>query len=59
MKKHDKFPLGWDEERVRKVVIHYESQTELEALAKDEAAFEAARQTVIEVPANSFQKSAS
>ena len=33
------FPPGWDEERVRRLVHHYESQTEAEAIAEDEAAF--------------------
>jgi hypothetical protein len=45
-----KFPPGWDEERVRKVLAHYESQTEDEAVAEDEAAFEAEGQTVMIVP---------
>jgi hypothetical protein len=45
-----KFPRGWDEERVRKVLAHYENQTEDEALAEDEAAFEAEGQTVMIVP---------
>jgi hypothetical protein len=44
------FPTGWDEERVRKVLIHYEAQTEDEAVAEDEAAFEDTSQTVIEIP---------
>jgi hypothetical protein len=34
----DKFPPGWDEARVRKVLAHYEEQTEDEAVAEDEAA---------------------
>ena len=45
-----KFPPGWDEERVRKVIAHYEQQTEEEAVAEDEAAFQQSPQTVIEVP---------
>ncbi len=35
---------------MRRVLAHYESQSEEEALAEDEAAFEAAGQTVMEVP---------
>jgi len=46
--KQTKFPRGWDEERVRKVLAHYEEQTEDEAVAEDEAAFE--NQAVMEVP---------
>ncbi len=45
-----KFPPGWDEERVRKVLAHYEEQTEEEAVAEDEAAFEQPKETVMEVP---------
>jgi hypothetical protein len=48
--KKTKFPPGWDEERVRKVLAHYEGQTEDEAVAEDEAAFEGAKDTVMEVP---------
>jgi hypothetical protein len=46
----NRFPPGWDEERVRKVLAHYEEQTEAEAVAEDEAAFEEPTQTVMEVP---------
>ena len=45
-----RFPPGWDEARVREVLAHYEEQTEDEAVAEDEAAFEEATQTVMEVP---------
>jgi hypothetical protein len=48
--KQGNFPEGWDEERVRKVLSHYERQTEEEAVAEDEAAFEDPTQTFIEVP---------
>jgi hypothetical protein len=44
------FPPGWDEARVAKVLRHYETQTEDEALAEDEAAFESSGQTMMEVP---------
>jgi hypothetical protein len=48
--KQRKFPPYWNSERVKKVLGHYESQSEEEALAEDEAAFEAVGQTVMEVP---------
>lgn len=48
--KQTKFPKGWDEERVRQVLRHYEQQGEEEAVAEDEAAFEDPTQTMIEVP---------
>lgn len=44
------FPSGWDEERVRRVLAHYEEQTEEEAVAEDEAAFEDKTQTIMEIP---------
>jgi hypothetical protein len=46
----NRFPPGWDEERVRRVLAHYEEQTEAEAVAEDEAALEDPTQTVMEVP---------
>ena len=45
-----KFPPGWDEERVRRVLAHYEQQTEEEAVAEDEAASEDKTQAVMGVP---------
>jgi hypothetical protein len=48
--KQSKFPRGWDEARVRRVLAHYEQQNEQEAVAEDEASFEDATQTVMEVP---------
>ena len=33
-----RFPPDWDEERVRRVLAHYEEQTEEEATAEDETA---------------------
>ena len=35
-----RFPEGWDEARVRRLLQHYESLTEDEAVAEDEAALE-------------------
>jgi hypothetical protein len=40
-----KYPPGWDEDRVPRVLKHYEEQTELEAVAEDEAAFETTTET--------------
>ena len=44
------FPAGWDEERIRRVLAHYEMQADDEAVAEDEAAFREEARTVIEVP---------
>jgi len=35
----NRFPPGWDEERVRRILAHYELQSDEEAAAEDEAAF--------------------
>ena len=48
--KQIKFPEGWNEQRVRRVLAHYEQQSESEAVAEDEASFEDPTQTVMEVP---------
>ena len=45
-----RFPEGWDEERVRRVLEHYEQQTEEEAVAEDEAVFEDRSATIMEIP---------
>ncbi|MDQ1327925.1 MAG: hypothetical protein QG641_1210, partial [Candidatus Poribacteria bacterium] len=36
----NRFPTGWDEKRVQKVIDYYENQIEEEALAEDESAFD-------------------
>jgi hypothetical protein len=38
-RRQSKFPIGWNEEKVRRVLAHYEEQAEEEAVAEDEAAF--------------------
>jgi hypothetical protein len=48
--KQPKFPAGWDEERVRRVLDHYESQSDEEAVAEDEAAYESTTHTAMEIP---------
>lgn len=47
---HTKYPAGWDEERVKRVLAHYEQQTDEEAVAEDEAAYESTTHTAMEVP---------
>ena len=46
MKNATRFPEGWDEDLVRRLVEHYESQTEEEAVEEDEG--------VPEDPSHSF-----
>jgi hypothetical protein len=48
--KQTRYPTGWNEERVRKLLQHYETQTEEEAVAEDEAAFRRRDQAVMIVP---------
>jgi hypothetical protein len=48
--KRNRFPVGWNEGRVRSVLEHYEHQTEDETVAEDEAAFRLRGQTVVVVP---------
>jgi hypothetical protein len=50
MTRQSKFPAGWDEKRVKRVLEHYETQSEDEAVAEDEAAYEDTNQTFMEVP---------
>lgn len=54
--KQSKFPPGWDEKRVQEVLDHYESQTEEQAVAEDEAAFEENGFTVMEIPSELVPK---
>ncbi len=49
-KTRNRFPKGWNEARVKAVLEHYESQTEDEAVAEDEAAFRRRDQAVMVVP---------
>jgi len=48
--KQNRFPKDWDEDRVNRILGHYENQTEEEAVAEDEAAFESRNETLMEVP---------
>lgn len=49
-KAETRFPEGWDEDRVPRALAHYESQTDDEAVAEDEAAFQKKGQTFVEIP---------
>jgi hypothetical protein len=46
----NQFPPGWDHERVRRVLEHYEGQSDEEAVAEDEDRYDSATHTVMEVP---------
>ena len=45
-----RFPPGWDEARVRRVLEHYDSQTDEEAVAEDEASWDQTSHTTMEIP---------
>ncbi len=53
---HNNFPPGWDQKRVQKVLEHYENQSDEEAVAEDEAAFEQTTHTTMEVPVDLVPK---
>jgi hypothetical protein len=36
--KDSRFPTGWDEDRVKRLIAHYDALTEDEQVAEDEAA---------------------
>ena len=44
------YPPGWDEQRVKDVLAHYESQTEDEEFAEIEAALESKDDTLMSIP---------
>jgi len=50
MNTKNRFPEGWNEERLRDVLEHYEKQSEDEAVAEDVAAYEDRKQSMVEVP---------
>jgi hypothetical protein len=43
-------PSGWDDDRVRTVLAHYESQSDEEAAAEHEAGLVARDQAIVVVP---------
>ena len=42
--------MGWNERKVKELIRHYETQTEDEAAAEDEAAYHSSRLTMMAVP---------
>jgi hypothetical protein len=49
-------PKGWNQELVSNVLAHYEAQTDDEAVAEDEAAYEAITSTSMNVPVDLVPK---
>ena len=50
MSEGQRFPKGWDDQRVKNVIAHYENQTEDEQAAEIEAALDAEGTTLFAVP---------
>ena len=46
----NKFPVGWNNDKVQKVISHYENQNEDEALLEDESFLNNSSESVIQVP---------
>ena len=46
----NKYPVGWDTERVEQLLAYYEEQTEEEAVAEDEATFRNQTLALMEIP---------
>ena len=46
----EKYPPGWNDARVRRVLEYYDSQSDEEAAAEIEAAFNGTTHTTMEVP---------
>ena len=51
MSQQDSLPDGWDEARIRRVLQHYEGQSDDAAAAEDDAAAEAATDVLMRGPA--------
>lgn len=46
----NRFPKGWDEQRVKKLIRHYEKQSGEKAVAEDEAPYRSRKHTMMAVP---------
>ena len=55
-KRPNGFPPGWSAARVARVLAHYERQTEIQAVAEDEAAFGRVTEPTMRVPVKLLPK---
>ena len=51
-----RFPPGWNESRVRRVLEHYDSQSEDDDVEEDEAAYDDKERVFIQVPSRLLPK---
>ncbi len=56
MKKKQKLPPGLTVEKIKKIISHYENQSDEEAAAEDEAAFAKEETAMVEVPRSLVDK---
>ena len=49
-KEQSRLPPGWDDDRARRVVAHYEGQSEEDAVAEDETVLNDENQAVFKIP---------
>src|SRR3972149_6281531 len=49
--RQNRFPPGWSEARVRRLLVRYEQQSDAEAVAEDEAAYKSTTATSMKIPA--------
>jgi hypothetical protein len=56
MKKKQRFPRGWNETKVRKIIAHHDNQSEHEEAAEIEAAIKGRNITMMAVPNNLVPK---
>ena len=50
MKKQNRFPPGWNNARVQRVLDYYEAQSDVESVAEDEASYRSTTTTVMKIP---------
>ena len=50
MIKRNRFPAGWNDARVQRVLDHYDTQSDIEAVAEDEAAYRSTTTTLMKIP---------
>jgi len=48
--KQNQFPVGWNAARVKRVITHYEQQTDVAAVAANEVAYRSTKATLMKVP---------
>lgn len=48
--KQSRLPKGWTDREIKSLAAHYDNQSEDEAVAEDEAAYQSTRLTMMAVP---------